>query len=146
MPHVVAAEIEITPWFDSNASISTSKAFKVCSRVPRGRPPVRRRDAVPTASNSSMKMIRARLLLEQVAHAARAYAHKHLNEIGTGNEKNGTFASPARAHKKSCPFPEDPRPARALAECVRQASGGRLRVLQEIKNNFNYVRRFALRP
>jgi hypothetical protein len=81
----LVAAMRMTAELSSKPSISTSSWFRVCSRSswPPPRPAPRWR---PTASISSMKMMQGAFLglLEEVAHAACADAHEHLDEVRAG--------------------------------------------------------------
>ena len=81
----LVAAMTITPLLEPKPSISTSSALSVCSRsswpptmlVPR---------LLPRASSSSMKMMQGAFdfgLLEHVAHAGRADADEHFDEVAT---------------------------------------------------------------
>ena len=105
------AAIRITPSFDSNPSISTSSAFKVCSRssCPPPRPAPRWR---PTASISSMKMMQGAFFLP-CSNRSRTRLAPTPTNISTKSEpeieKNGTFASPAIARASNVlPVPGGP--------------------------------------
>ena len=83
----LVAAMRMTFVLGSKPSISTSSWLSVCSRSswPPPMPAPRWR---PTASISSTKMIAGRVLLglvEQVAHAARADADEHLDEVRAGD-------------------------------------------------------------
>ena len=116
----------MTPSFDSKPSISTSSWLSVCSRssCPPPRPAPRWR---PTASISSMKMMHGRVrlaLLEQVAHARRADAHEHLDEVRARHreERHARLAGDGAWRAASCRC----RAARSAARpwgCGRRGAG-----------------------
>ena len=122
----LVAASSTSPSRGSKPSISTSSWLSVCSfsSCP-PTPPLPR--ARPSASSSSMKMIAGRLrarLLEQVAHARRADADEHLDELRAADRKRtARLASPATARASSVlPVPGGPTAARPSA-CARR--GGR---------------------
>ena len=83
-----------------------------------------------------MKMMQGALLarlLEQIAHARRADAHEHLDELASREiEKNGTPASPATARASSVlPVPGGPTSRTPLRQ-ARAEPAVALRVLQEV--------------
>ena len=107
----LVAAIKITPSLDSKPSISTSKAFNVCSRssCPPPRPAPRWR---PTASISSMKMMQGAFFLPCSKRSRTRLAPTPTN-ISTKSEpeieKKGTLASPAIARaSKVLPVPGGP--------------------------------------
>ena len=105
------AAIKITPSFDSNPSISTSKAFKVCSlsSCPPPSPAPRCR---PTASISSIKIMQGAFFFP-CSNKSRTRLAPTPTNISTKSEpeieKNGTLASPAIAlASKVLPVPGGP--------------------------------------
>src|SRR5262245_9837699 len=99
------AATRITPSLVSKPSISTSRAFSVCSRssCPPPSPAPRCR---PTASISSMKMMQGAFFLPCSKRSRTREAPTPTN-ISTKSEpeivKNGTFASPATARAERFP-------------------------------------------
>ena len=106
----LVAAITITPEVPSKPSISTSSWFSVCSRssLPPPRPAPRwRPDRVDLVDEHDAGRVLLRLL-EHVAHARRAHAHEHLDEVG------------ARRWRRTAP---SPRPAMARASSVLPVPG-----------------------
>jgi len=101
----------MTPSFDSKPSISTSNWFRVLFALVM---PAAEARAAVTADGVDLVdeddtggVLFA--LLEQIAHAAGAYADKHLDEVGAGDgeERDVGFAAMARA-SRVLPVPGEP--------------------------------------
>ena len=105
------AAMMITPSCVSNPSISTSSAFRVCSRSSWPPPMPLKRDR-PTASISSMKIRQGAFFLP-CSNMSRTRLAPTPTNISTKSEplmlKNGTSASPAMAFASSVlPVPGGP--------------------------------------